>query len=241
MVKKMNKLVVDNSTVDSDIFIDKDTDLTVDLEDTEKELNIHVINGTLLRSFIKTKNTKNKVTYYIDDNTEVVINKLAVDTSDNITINIRDVNSKVKYNTSIINYKNNSYTQTINHLKSDTKSKIVNHCINVEDKEFKFIVDGVIVKNAERVDFKQDNKIINLKDGKSNILPNLIVDSDDIEASHSAYIGTFDENVKFYMMSRGLTSQESDDLLIKAFLLNDMDLEEKERDIYSSIIESINK
>lgn len=237
----MNKLIVDNSIVDSDIFIDKDTDLTVDLQDTEKELNVYVVNGTLLKIFIKTKNTKNKVTYYIDDNSKVVINKLAIDSNDDITINMKDINSSIKYNSSIINYKNNTYTQKINHLSSDTKSRIVNHCINVEDKEFKFIVDGIINKNAVRVDFKQDNKIINLKDGKSNILPNLIVDCDDIEAEHSAYIGTFDENKKFYMMSRGLTSNESDDLLIKAFLLNDMELSEKERDIYSAIIESINK
>ena len=237
----MNKLIVDNSIDYNDIFIDKDTDLTVDLEDTEKELNIHVISGTLLRMFIKTKNTKNKVTYNIDDNANVVINKLAIDSSDDVTVNLKDVNSKIKYFSSIINYKDNSYTEKINHISSDTKSKIVNHCINVEDKEFKFIVDGIINKNSERVDFKQDNKIINLKDGKSSILPNLIVDNNDIEASHSAYIGTFDENKKFYMMSRGLSEKECDDLLIKAFLLNNMEIDEKERDIYSSIIESINK
>ena len=237
----MNKLIVDNSTVDSDIFIDKDTDLIIDLEDSSKELNIHVISGTLLKAFVKTKNTSNKVTYFIDDNVDMIVNKLSIDTSDNITININDINSRVKYNSSIINYKDNSYIQTINHNKSDTQSKIVNHCINVENKEFKFIVDGVINRTSERVDFKQDNKIINLKNGKSSILPNLIVDNNDIEASHSAYIGTFDEDKKFYMMSRGLTSKESDDLLIKAFLLGDMKLEEKERDIFSSIIESINK
>lgn len=237
----MNKLIVDNSIDYNDIFIDKDTDLTVDLEDTEKELNIHVISGTLLRMFIKTKNTKNKVTYNIDDNANVVINKLAIDSSDDITVNLKDVNSKIKYYSSIINYKDNSYTEKINHISSDTKSKIVNHCINVENKEFKFIVDGIINKNSERVDFKQDNKIINLKDGKSSILPNLIVDNNDIEASHSAYIGTFDENKKFYMMSRGLSEKECDDLLIKAFLLNNMEIDEKERDIFSSIIESINK
>ena len=224
----MNKLIVDNSIDYNDIFIDKDTDLTVDLEDTEKELNIHVISGTLLRMFIKTKNTKNKVTYNIDDNANVVINKLAIDSSDDVTVNLKDVNSKIKYFSSIINYKDNSYTEKINHISRNTKSKIVNHCINVEDKEFKFIVDGIINKNSERVDFKQDNKIINLKDGKSSILPNLIVDNNDIEASHSAYIGTFDE-------------KECDDLLIKAFLLNNMEIDEKERDIYSSIIESINK
>ena len=237
----MNKLVVDNSIDYNDIFIDKDTDLIVDLEDTSIDLNIHVITGINVKGFIKTKNTSNKVNYFIDDNANVVINKLAIDSSDDITININDVNSSIKYNSSIINYKNNSYTQKIIHNKSNTTSKIVNHCINVEDSEFKFIVDGIIVRDAHEVDFNQDNKIINLKNGKSSILPNLIVDNDDIEASHSAYIGTFDEDKKFYMMSRGLTDKECDDLLIKAFLLNDMKLDDKERDIYLSIIESINK
>lgn len=237
----MNKLIIDNNIEHSDIFIDKDTDFEVDLEDVSKDLNIHIIGGIGVKGFIKTKSTKNNINYYIDDNADVVINKLAIDSSDNITINLNDVNSKIKYYSSIINYKDNSYTQKINHNSSDTKSKIVNHCINIEDKIFKFIVDGVIHRDAERVDFRQDNKIINLRDGKSSILPNLIVDNNDIEASHSAYIGTFDEDKKFYMMSRGLTSEESDDLLIKAFLLNDMVLDEKERNIYCSIIESINK
>ena len=237
----MNKIIIDNNTNESDVFIDKDTDLTVDLENTSKEINIHVISGTLLKGFIKTKKTKNKINYYIDDNCEVIINKLAIDTSDEITIDIKDVNSKIKYCSSIINYEDNKYTQKINHISSDTKSRIVNHCINLVDKEFKFIVDGIINRDSVRVDFKQDNKIINLKNGKSSILPNLIVDNNDIEASHSAYIGTFDEDKKFYMMSRGLTEKESNDLLIKAFLLSDMILEEKERDIYLAIIETINK
>lgn len=237
----MNKILIDNNIDYNDIFIDKDTDLEVRFENTNKELNIHVIKGICLRSFIVEKNTSNVVNYFIDDNCDIVINKLAIDTSDNITINLNDTNTKIKYYSSIINYKDNNYTQKINHIKSNTQSRIVNHCINVSDSEFKFIVDGVIYKDAQKIDFKQDNKIINLKNGKSNILPNLIVDNDDVEASHSAYIGSFDEDQKFYMMSRGLTEKECDDLLIKAFLLNGMELSEKEKDIYCSIIEKINK
>ena len=237
----MNKIVIDNNIEDNDIVIDIDTDLVVDLNDTEKDVNIHVAKGVCLKSFIKTVNTKNKIDYIIDEDCDVIINKLAIDCSDSIKIVMNNINSKMTYNTSIINYENNQYTQEVNHSSSFTNSKIVNHCINVSDKEFKFIVDGIIEKNAEKVNFKQDNKIINLNNGKSNILPNLIVDNDDIEASHSAYIGTFDENKIFYMMSRGLTKEECDDLLIKAFLLNDMELTENERDIYCSIIEKINK
>lgn len=237
----MNKIIVDNSVNHNDIFIDKDSDLIVNLDGIERELNIHLVKGICVRGFIIVKNTKNRVTYNIEDDCDVVINKLAIDSSDDVVINFNDINSKVKYYTSIINYKDNVYKETINHLKSDTLSKIVNHCINVFDKSFKFDVNGVVAKDSNRVNFRQDNKIINLNNGKSEILPNLIVDNDDIEASHSAYIGTFDEDTKFYMMSRGLTENECDDLLIKSFLLNDMDLSDKERDIYCDIIEKINK
>ena len=238
---KMNKLIIDNNIDVSDIVIDSDTDMVVDLTDSSKDIDIHIVKGVCVRGFVKTNNTKNKIDYIIDEDCDVVINKLSIDCSDSITIFMNDINSKIKYNTSVINYENNTYTQVIKHNSGDTNSRIVNHCINVDSNEFKFVVDGIIVKDAERVDFKQDNKIINLKNGKSNVLPNLIVDSNDIEASHSAYIGTFDEDKKFYMMSRGLTSEECDDLLIKAFLLSDMDLSSKERDIYCSIIERINK
>ena len=237
----MNKLLIDNNIDNNDIFVDSDQDLEIVFNDTERVLNIHIAKGCRVRGFIRTKNTKNTIRYILDDDTSVEINKLSIDCSDTVTIELNDINSNIKYNTSIINYLDNSYTQKIVHNKSDTRSKIVNHCINVDNNEFVFKVDGIIARNSSSVKFNQDNKIINLRDGKSNILPNLIVDDCDVEASHSAYIGTFDENAKFYMMSRGLTSNECDDLLIKAFLLNDMKLDEHEREVFSSIIETINK
>ncbi len=237
----MNKLVVDNSIELSDIVIDTDTDMLVNLFDTEKNITIHVEDGVCVKSFINNRNTKNKVRYLLGENSSVVINKLSFDCSDDIELLLNGCNSEIKYNTSVINYGDNIFKLVVKHSTNNIKSKITNHAINVDNNEFKFIVDGIIEKNALKAEFKQDNKITNLKDGKSNILPNLIVDNDDVLASHSAYIGTFDSDTKFYMMSRGLTEEECDDLLIKAFLLNDMDLSSKERDIYCSIIESINK
>lgn len=237
----MNKIVVDNSIELSDMVIDTDSDMEVNLVDTEKDITIHIGDGVCVKSFINNRNTKNKVRYLLGNNSMVVINKLSVDCSDDIELLLNGCNLEIKYNTSVINYSDNTFKLVVKHSGNNINSKIVNHAINVDNNEFKFVVDGIIEKDAEKTEFKQDNKITNLKEGKSNILPNLIVDNDDVLASHSAYIGTFDEKTKFYMMSRGLTEKECDDLLIKAFLLNDMDLSIKERDIYCSIIESINK
>ncbi len=237
----MNRLVIDNNTDSNDIVVDVDTDMIVNFDNTEKELTIHITDGVCFKGFINGNNTKNKIKYYIGENCNIYINKISIDCSDDVSINMNYKNSKIKYNTSIINYKDNIYRQELNHKSSDTESDILNHCINIDNSEFKFVVDGVIDKNITGVKLNQDNKIINLKEGKSAILPNLLVDSDDVEASHAAYVGTFDEESRFYMMSRGLTKEECDDLLIKAFLINNMSLNEKERDIFCSIIEKINK
>ena len=41
------------------------------------------------------------------------------------------------------------------------------------------------------------------------------------------------------MMSRGINEKDAEKLLIRAFLINDMELEEKEEEIFDGIINTI--
>lgn len=236
----MNKLLIDNNIKEEQIVVDTDMDITMNFSDISKGLIIQVMNGVCLRIFDTSNNTNNNITYNIGEYCNVIINKLSTNCSDTVTINLNEEHSIIKFYSSIINYDSNIYNQNINHNNKNAESKIVNHCINVLDNEFKFIVNGTIKNSGQNTIFKQDNKIINIKNGKSFILPNLIVDNNDIEASHSAYIGNFDEDIIFYLMTRGLSKKDSNNLLIKAFLLNNMELEDKEKDIFNGIIENIN-
>ena len=65
----------------------------------------------------------------------------------------------------------------------------------------------------------QENRIININDGKSTICPNLLIDSYDVVSSHAAYIGKFSDDVLFYLMSRGINKKKAYELLILSFLL----------------------
>ena len=235
----MNKLVIDNDVVNKHILIDEDADIEINLIDVSRNIKIELMPGVCLRVFDKSQNTKNIIEYAVNQNCKVFVNKLSIDSSDDITLNLNGEGSFVIFNTSIINYKDNEFREVINHNVPKCESKIRNHAINVKDNTFKFIVDGVVKKGSIKTTFKQDNKIINLNSGKSFILPNLIVDNDDIEASHSAYIGSFDLDSKFYMMTRGIDEKTCDILLMKAFLLNNMNLDEKEKSVFESMIENI--
>lgn len=236
----MNKLLIDNNIKEEQIVVDTDMDINMNFSDISKNLIIQVMNGVCLRIFDTSNNTNNNITYNIGEHCNIIINKLSTNCSDIVTINLNEEHSIIKFYSSIINYDNNIYNQNINHNNKNAESKIVNHCINILNNEFKFIVNGTIKNSGQNTIFKQDNKIINIKNGKSFILPNLIVDNNDIEASHSAYIGNFDEDIIFYLMTRGLSKKDSNNLLIKAFLLNNMELEDREQDIFNGIIENIN-
>ena len=236
----MNNVTLDNESYINDLLVENDLILVLQYDGTDTNLTINVTPNTNLRVFDVSKNTHNKITYNIEKNTQVIVNKMGIDCNDELEVNINDENADVDIHNSLISYDNFIYKEIINHNHNGSKCRVINHALNVNEKELKLIVDGIITKDAYDATFRQDNKIINLNNGMSYILPNLIVDNNDIEASHSAYIGTFKEDDIFYMMSRGISLKEAEKLLIKSFLINSMDLEEKEEDIFNGIIDTIN-
>ena len=235
----MNKIILDNESNSDEINLKEDTVLEFNFNDTQKDIVINLDDNVNLTVYDKSNYTKNSICYNAGNNNNVQINKASIDCSDKVKVEIKGENTNIEFYNSIINYNDNEYKEEINHISKNSNSSVVNHCVNVKDNTFKFIVDGKISKNASKTNFKQDNKIINMESGKSFILPNLIVDNNDIDASHSAYIGKFDEDILFYMMSRGISYNDSNYLLIKAFLTNGMGSCEKMNSYLENLIKNI--
>lgn len=180
-------------------------------------------------------NTNNNITYYLEENAKVEVNKLVIDNSDHIKIYLKK-GSKINYNYSSINYKRNIYHIEVFHEDKNTTSIIRNHGVNINNEDLVFKVDGSILKNCKDCICKQDNKIISMKDNHAEIKPNLMIDNDEIEAEHSAYIGKLDDEELFYLMSRGIKKNQAKNLLLKAFLLGDIQIEDER---FLNIINSI--
>lgn len=226
----MNKLIIDNVDELSDLIITEDTNLLINLKDSKGLINIDVMENICLYVLEFGNNTKNDIVYNLKENSKVIINKISIDTSDNININLNGRNADIIYNSSIININNNKYFQRINHNYSNTNSKISNHAINKGDNELIFDIDAKVFNDSNDCITSQDNKIINKGNGKNEIKPNLLVDNHLIEANHSAYIGKFNENVIFYLQTRGITKETIEELLTIGFLLEKMDLQEDEKE-----------
>ena len=58
------------------------------------------------------------------------------------------------------------------------------------------------------------------KESEFNAKPELEIYADDVKCSHGSASGSLNEDSIFYLMSRGLSYQQSKELLINGFLLD---------------------
>ena len=109
----------------------------------------------------------------------------------------------------------------IDHQKKNTKS--YQKIKSVVDKNSKGVFQGKIYVNskAQKTNGYQLSKAILLdKDSEFDSKPELEIYADDVKCSHGSSSGSLDENVIFYMMSRGLKYYEAKRLLIQGFLID---------------------
>lgn len=170
----------------------------------------------------------NKVIYTTDsdisidlmDNETLEIHHYIDNKSINVVINLRGINAQVNYYLSCKNIDNNKCNITINHLNNNTISNIYNHGVNKDNKRLIFNVTGIVPKDINGGIVNQENQIINLNNGYSEINPNLLIESFNSVSNHAAYIGKFKDELIFYLMSRGISKDKCINMLILNLLLN---------------------
>ena len=233
----MNKIVIDKEIkevnisdgitfINNVLSIDKDVTIDIKISNIKDKFTIKVSNSKVIINILG-DNTSNEIGYILQ-NSELLVQKLVTNNSDTISINLNSKHSKATYRYSNINNSSNEMKIDVYHNAPNTDSVVINHGLNLGHDSLMFDVNGYIPKKSIDCSCNQDSKIINLKSNKSLIRPNLIIDNNQIEANHSAYIGSFKEDEVFYLMSRGISEKEAFDLLIKAYLIGEFQLEKNE-------------
>lgn len=111
------------------------------------------------------------------------------------------------------------YVVDITLTEAMAKSEMVNYSICKEKSILNVFTNGIINKNAKQTVLGQKTKGL-LLDEESAISanPQLVIDEFDCLASHGAGIGAIDEDELYYLMSRGLSREESERLIIGGFI-----------------------
>ena len=227
MINVMNKINIEQDKIFLDngiYFLEVSDDIELDIEIKENAKSKLIIVG----------NSSYKINYLLKNNSELIVHSLNKDNSVNVSITLLK-KSKLTYHHSVINNLVSDNIFKIIHQENESISNIYNNGINQSKDKLFFQIDGIIPKGLTNIICSQSSKIINFNNGNSKIIPNLIIDSNDIVASHAAYIGNIDNDTKFYLESRGIKEENIKKLIYQSIMLGKMELME-EKDLFDKLI-----
>ena len=222
-----------------DFELNKDSSLRiVDLfnDTSEKNFlnifyNFELKENAILKNYKVDKFENKNIKYSfnnIDQDKNSISETFILSSGSNFSKNEINCNLKGKYSSAFVNGilslnndKHHEIRSIINHLTENTKSyQLIK---SVLENSSKAAYQGKIFVNskAQKTDGYQLSKAILLnKDSEFNAKPELEIYADDVKCSHGSASGSLNEDSIFYLMSRGLSYQQSRELLINGFLLD---------------------
>ena len=225
----LHKIDIDNKN----IFLQENDSFYLEIN-SDVKLDISV-NKNIDAKLIIIGNSSYDLNIKLYDNASLIVNSINKDNNTNINIDL-EKETNILYNHSVLGRKDSIHNFNIVHIGNNSTSLINNNGINLDINKLFFNINGNIPSNLLDISCSQNSKIINYNKGNSKIIPNLIIDSNDIVANHSAYIGTIDNEILFYLQSRGIKKETIEKMIYKATMLGKMNLDE-EREMFNKIID----
>lgn len=181
----------------------------------QRDVNANVVLFSKLQSSVNLNVT-------INENANLRINVISMNNQTNDKYNFDLVGEYANLDMNVLTLAKNAKKEflfNVNHLAPETKSSVSNAGISFENGKNYFKVNGIIKPNMKNSDVRQITKgIILHPTGECLAEPILLIDYYDVKAYHGATIGKISDDDLFYLMSRGLTKEESFMLIINGLL-----------------------
>lgn len=248
----MNKLIIENGIIkeqklddtitlnykvsDTFLFVNnleieclKNTDLVIyylNTNDTKINIIINCIDNACINIFEVYKDGVIKIrnTYNLGKESKLGLQKIydVKEIKQFDIVNLNGEKAEINYVLKTISTDKERYNLLINHNNIFTVSNIVNNSVNIKNGSIIFDVNGIVPKGMVGSILNQSNRIVTLNQNKCQINPNLLVDENDVNANHSAFVGKFKDEELFYLQSRGIQYNEALKLLIRGFLFSNL-------------------
>ncbi len=169
-------------------------------------------------------NVDNK--YNIDKNASLIINKFYCnkDSNENIDIYLNGEKASIKYNFSSITSAKDRYKINIYHNGNNTTSDVFNKTVAKDGSSNYFDINGYVENGVLDTYINQHTKIITLGESDNRINPNMYTHDNSTTAIHSSVIGNVSEDELFYLMSRGISYDDSIKLIVKGNVLSNINI-----------------
>lgn len=112
-----------------------------------------------------------------------------------------------------------NFVSKVIHVGDHTESNVLSHGVLLDKSTGIFNGITQIEKGAVKSDASQAEKVLMLsKDARGDANPILLIDEYDVIAGHAASAGPVDPSDIYYLMSRGISKEEAEKLIIHGFL-----------------------
>lgn len=194
------------------------------------DITIELFSHTFLDilDFKQGKNIITKYQYYLQESSILNVQKFydcnQVNEEDKVHLNGKK--AELSYRLTTISKQEQTFKFIVYHNASHTKSNVIHHGVNVDNGQLSFDLTGIVYQHMIDCILDQNSRIITLNEKECNINPNLFMEENDVIASHSAFIGKFSDEELFYLQSRAVPYKKALHLLIKGFLLQNIQEDE---------------
>lgn len=115
------------------------------------------------------------------------------------------------------------FETTSNHRSPKTKGHYYIRGLTFDQSEIEYKGNLNIKPNAKHTDcYLSSHAMMLSENSKVTLIPCLEIETDDVKASHTASIGKIDEDLLYYLQTRGLNKKAGQNLLIKSFFEADL-------------------
>lgn len=207
----MNKLVIDKEILLKN-FIG-----TIELVSDEVILNVE--GNCKIDEIVLNKHKK--LIINVLENSNLEYNRFSLNPSDEgyLEINHKN-NSKSLFNEGILCNKDYKMNINVYEKYSYINSKVLIRVLTTDNANVFVDASGYVFKDTLENEITEDIRAFNSENSNISILPNLIVDSNDVIANHNVTISNINEEEMFYLNSKGINEKEAIKLLRNGFMLS---------------------
>lgn len=192
-----------------------------------------VIKGNAVLNAINLHNNLN-LNIKIEDGAAMVLNMFdyAVSLDVHIDIEAND-NSSFQINSSFICENKYSLDIETKLYGSAICGEVNVRGINEKEGTVKVVMNGTVAGETKGNVLNEYAKVLNKSELSNVLIPNLIVNTNEVEANHGVSIGKIDDNELFYLMSKGINKYHAVKIIEEGFILSIMpdDIKEKIKNI----------
>lgn len=136
------------------------------------------------------------------------------------SFNLNGHHSHLDIRTAAIAFKQLNWKFNIVHHAKDTYAMIENYGIVFKGGELGLEVLGHILHGNSRSKTHQVTRVMNMEEKvKAKVYPKLVIDENDVEASHAASVGQPDPETIYYLQSRGLSYEKTIEVITLGYLM----------------------